>query len=411
MKPREFDELVRQKFDQNDFAYSPKNWDQLAEQLDGRAKKRSMIMWLWMPALGMAASVALAIGVSTMIRYSVSGDEGMGNSYAHSNTLHPKTMRQIAAIVADVPVIPEEHSTRIEKSSRPALTPKADNDVAAGNSVGIKLKNVLAYHSQANVPAETVNLALVPNSPQPKINNVAKPKPVDPVAAGYNTFKKEAVAIAKKPAKFSIILSGAVNQGNQISGYAAGATVRRMINEKVYVEGDVAFSSSDLFQRNTYISNASGSGAGGGAVAGTAAKPGNVAAKVSKVESSDNSTFKSTPDGPLQIDDKQYNLRYLQLTPSVGYKILKRMSIAAGPDFQQVLAGTRPDISDDYRGNKQQAALFDVGFIGKTEYALTKRVKAAVAYRKGINSIISPNNIYIDHDYLQFQVKCTVFNK
>jgi hypothetical protein len=37
MKPREFDELVRQKFDQNEFAYNPGNWDRLVEQMDGRA--------------------------------------------------------------------------------------------------------------------------------------------------------------------------------------------------------------------------------------------------------------------------------------------------------------------------------------------------------------------------------------
>ena len=59
MKPKEFDELIRQKFDQNDFAYDPKNWDQLAEKLDGRAKKRSMLMWWWVPMAGMAASNAI----------------------------------------------------------------------------------------------------------------------------------------------------------------------------------------------------------------------------------------------------------------------------------------------------------------------------------------------------------------
>jgi hypothetical protein len=49
--------------------------------------------------------------------------------------------------------------------------------------------------------------------------------------------------------------------------------------------------------------------------------------------------------------------------------------------------------------------------MGKTEVNLAKRVRAAVYYRKGINNVITPMNKYIDRDYLQFQIKCTVFDK
>ena len=77
MKPREFDELIRRKFEQDDFEYNPRNWDQLTEQMDGRAKKRSIALWWWMPlAAGMAASVALAIGVVSM-RQGDTGNAGV----------------------------------------------------------------------------------------------------------------------------------------------------------------------------------------------------------------------------------------------------------------------------------------------------------------------------------------------
>jgi hypothetical protein len=55
--------------------------------------------------------------------------------------------------------------------------------------------------------------------------------------------------------------------------------------------------------------------------------------------------------------------------------------------------------------------LFDVGVVGKTEYALTKHVKAAVAYRKGINNVLTPMDKYIDRDYLQVQVRYSIFNR
>src|SRR6185312_9451687 len=73
MKPKEFDELVRQKFDQNDFEYNPRNWDKLAEELDGRAKKRNVIMWWWMPLAGVAASVALAMAIPAFMKHDGQG--------------------------------------------------------------------------------------------------------------------------------------------------------------------------------------------------------------------------------------------------------------------------------------------------------------------------------------------------
>jgi len=69
MKPKEFDELIRQKFDQNDFEYDPRGWERLEEQMDGRSKKRSIIMWWLMPVAGIAASVALAMGVGPLLKY------------------------------------------------------------------------------------------------------------------------------------------------------------------------------------------------------------------------------------------------------------------------------------------------------------------------------------------------------
>jgi hypothetical protein len=76
-----------------------------------------------------------------------------------------------------------------------------------------------------------------------------------------------------------------------------------------------------------------------------------------------------------------------------------------------MLVDNRPATSEVDRGNLQVAPSFDVGFVGKTEYALTQRVKAAVSYRKGINGVINPSDKFIDRDYVQFQMRCTIFNR
>jgi len=407
MKPKEFDELIRQKFDQNEFAYSPRNWDRLADELEGRAKKRSMIMWLWMPAAGMAASVALAIGVSALLRFGAPADES--GSYTHTSKFATARQQAIAA------AIPAEAATPVAVASLSAVRVKHVYAAKAAvqpadNNIGISFNNVDKYVPAAVKAAEKSDISLAAVQAVPKVQKappVAK-KEKAPVKPGYNTFKEEEkIASIKKPVKFSIILSGGINQGSHNSGYAAGATVRRMVNEHVYVEGDIAFASSDNTQPIQYLSGGSGTGSASGSAV---AKPAGAAGKMAKVES-DKTAAAIKDEGVLKTHDVSYNLYYAQVTPSIGYKLMKRLSVGVGPDFQKVLVDNRPEQSSAYRGNIQVAPLFDVGFVGKSEFAVTNGVKAAVAYRKGINGIITPSDRYIDRDYVQFQVKCTIFNK
>lgn len=195
-------------------------------------------------------------------------------------------------------------------------------------------------------------------------------------------------------------------KGSMNSGYTAGATIRRMINEKVYVEGDIAFTTSSNTQSKQFAVT-EGANGGGGIAAG---KQGFTAAKNANVESSKTS-ITTAPAEIIKTQNVSYDLYYAQLTPSIGCKIMKKLSVGAGPDFQKALVDNRPAPSTVDRGTIQEAPLFDVGMMGKTEYALNKRVQAAVLYRKGINNILTPMGKYIDRDYVQFQVRCTIFNK
>jgi hypothetical protein len=400
MKPREFDDLVRQKFEQNDFAYNSHNWDMLAEKLDGRAKKRSMIMWLWMPAAGMAASVALAIGVSSLLRFGV--PETTGVQYAQTGKVATHT--EVQAPLAMVPYTVHHTELNQPKSVRSARTAPAETP--ASSKMGIRLRNVAPGTGN-----DASGIAIVPGS-SAKLKSVIAKKAKSQIAARQimKTFRDED-DVVRKPLNLSIILSGGVCQGNRNSGYMAGATIRKMINDKVYVESDIALASSDNIQSTMYMDYSTVPATGTGGNGATAARPGSASAsKTTSVE-----TANIPPDkgiqGTTRIHDVAYNLYYAQVTPSIGYKIMKRMSIGMGPDFQKMLVDNRPATSDVDRGNLQVAPTFDVGFIGKTEYALTHRVKAAVAYRKGINSVINTSNKYIDRDYLQFQMRCTIFNR
>jgi len=412
MKPREFDELLKQKFDQNDFEYSPANWSRLEEALDGRAKKRGIIVGWFIPLVGVAASMALAFGVSFVMK------TGGGSNTAYPTTVANSKIKSTIATdgnaTTTLQVTTAEVSGSVQKTTSgivnkavskkygtvPATTVieivediTGENEIASGhvlqsNVTAVKLPDLL----------DTTLL-------------VKKKKKIAIANEPIYTFKNE--VISPKTLRSSIIISGGFNFGNQSNGYSFGATARRMINKKVYVEGDVAFTGTNNVHKVTYLdqspsanatyvnSNLNGSG---------------FAAKStfnSKSSSGDNITGdgSGSSGGVLKTANRQYSLYYAQITPTVGYQILKRMSIGVGPDFQKMLVDNRPETSALERGNIREVPMFDIGFMGKTEFTFSKNIKAAVYYREGINNVITPTNKFIDRNYLQVQLKCAILNK
>jgi len=402
MKPKEFDELIRQKFDQDDFAYNPRNWDRLAEQLDGRAKKRSIIMWWIMPLAGVAASVALAMGVAPLMNQGLPGKAGVNTGIVKTLKVdggrHAQNPAPIATIYSDNTAVLAANTTKHHHTHKNG--PVKEENI--NDEVHIDLLNAVPNNYTTTRKA---NINLLKKE---EVATVKKDKKKEEVAEVMNTFKPEAV---QKTPKTSIILNGGYNQGNKNTGYTAGATIRRMVSDKVYVESDVAFTNSSIAQAMPYydVTLKTQWYKDGVPVAGppsartTNATDGNPAPVYTKTVTQVN--------GDLKTNNVSYDLSYLQVSPSLGYKIMKKMSLGIGPDFQKVVAGTQPTPSTTYNGNKQTAPLLDVGLVGKTEYALTKKVRAGIYYRKGINNVLIPSDKFIDRDYLQFQLKCAIFNK
>lgn len=387
MKPKEFDELVRQKFDQNEFEYNPGNWERLTEELDGRAKKRSVLVWWWMPLAGVAASVALAMGVTNL--WQPEGAVAPAVAVFAPKSSQPHSIQGSGNVVAtkSEPMHKDVQYTDYVKKSKNETVVVMEQEP---EKFGINLQNAIRFNAS---PAGNKKINLMKNMELAVTKDNDRKKVIatkdEPT---YNTFKEEEV---KKAPRLSINLSGGVSHSSQVSGYTAGATIRKMINEKVFVEGQVAFISANNTETEPYMYYSSKHAAGK-----TSAVDGGPADKP------------IVDKGVLRTRDVSYNLSYAQVSPSVGFKIIKRMSIAAGPDFQQVLADNRPTPATDItHENVAVAPLFDLGLIGKTEYAVTKNLKAGVSYRKGINNVITPMGKFIDRDYLQFEVKCAIFNR
>ena len=403
MKPREFDDLVRQKFDQDDFAYNPANWDKLAEQLDGRGKKRNIFMW-WMPLVGMAASVAFAIGVPKVLQESSRSYKSMYALLSGSNTPADNTDHAQISEPAVVAVV--QHNDR-----RAAPTP-APEDVS--HWFNIRLDNAIttpkstrAKKTQADVNALLMAAGTQVQAERYMDNDAeqsnAKKKKVLAAKAGYYTFNEKETE--RKPVKTAIMLSGGVNYGGASTGYLVGASARHMVTDKVYVEGDLAFLGTSNSQQTQYLETVPQQA--------HAIMRNSTARTINAKNTTTDAKPTSTPltQSYVKTESESYNLYYAQITPSLGYKLVKRMSIGVGPDFQQMLVDNRPAPSDVERGTLKEVPMFDIGFMGKTEYAVTRNIKAAVYYREGINNVITPTGKYIDRNYVQFQVKCAIFNK
>ncbi len=385
MKARAFDELIKSKYDQGDFAYNPKNWDRLAEQLDKKPNKSKMLLWLPMAAIvsfsSIAASLAMIISLPALV--------------------HHKAEPAVAAM----------HKPAAQKSTyvAPAVPANRSNTLPYNYTAYVP-KNITVTHKPSN-PFE--NLFLGAHNRQLLQNNINKnlhlaetmlkggvldevPETRQAVANSfaYSDRLYEPEEQKSNTPRSSISVLGGINHGNQSAGYTLGVTAKTMISEKMYIEGDVAFVNNSNAGKTEYTVSTLTPTAKLAATAKQLSIPGGDDAQ---------------PVQTMATKAASFGIYYAQFTPTVGYNVHKRISVGVGADMQQLLQNTAnatADVTTD-----KLVPQFDMGLVGKTEYTLTNRIKAGLFYRRGITNIVMPYDKYLDRNYMQLQVKYTIFNK
>jgi hypothetical protein len=382
MSTNDFDGLLRDKFDEGEFAYKPQQWEKLSHQLNvvPPVRKKGIT---WYKVAGVAASVALLASIFI----------GYYNSRQHEKP----AATNIATATQPTPI---QHTTvavtPTTNQAPPSIKePAHQNILAAPNSA----KNVIANGKSTTVTQEIIagnqnTPAPVPQplpeaSVQQDTTTVAaapKRKTVSPQyqAQALADFSDDLIGTSRVFAQNSFSLVGGVNYGSFNAGYTAGVNGRKKLGNKLYLEGDVAFVSANPTQvsavsRQQYDNLTNYFSPGTAAMA--AAKP--------------NTT---TPN----------NVYYLQVAPSVGYALSKKFSVSVGGDIQRLLqsdeSATVRIVNDE---TVKEIPSTDIGMQGKAEYAVTKKLKAGVTYREGINSMLDPK--YLDRRYLQVQLKLVLF--
>ncbi len=453
MSTNEFDELVKSKFDQNDFAYNAEHWDRLSRQLSVLEKRKPAIIVSWWKVASIAASVALITTVTAYILKTNVVTKHANIAEAHVNT----PAKQVTPV--DQPTIQNQPTIQQPSQQEPAdnvAIAQSNTPSRSGakslkqNNINTGFKSPIIRQNNNRVAQQNNNIvvaqavppvnATLPVSkgntnnnapftmPQPKSS---QEQPRNPNVA-YNLdltpdYSKEEKYEEVK--KLILSVAGGVHYVSSSPGYMAGANVRKKLNDKFYLEADVAFLSNNNSQTITTTttipaannSSSISSNLQTGFASGT---PGTAVPSALKssgpsqpsTPSQSGTNFNSSTSKHAATTTKTsskknlYNFNYLQVAPQAGYNVSHRLSVGVGADVEQLLQNNQSS-ADIASGQVKAAPDMNVGMIGKTEYSLTGRLKAGVLYRGDVNGIFTKNSKYVNQSFVQFQLKFAIFNK
>jgi hypothetical protein len=371
MSANEFDELIKAKFEQNEFAYSPANWDKMSQRLAEAGPRKNALIPAWAALTGIAAAMAMMMVLPLLwqrgeqqpivLEKSAPVSAPAPNTTALSNETEP-TMATDPLTAASRYTIAESKP----KNPKPAINaPVQVNNRPTENSIAIQAQHTEPTHTQQT------DQHIIPTEKQA----IQKPRLTDNTYVQANTETQNANC-----KRISINLVGGFNYNSSLAGYTVGASANKKISEKLYLEGNLAFvnSANTAMQKSETTMNAFDSDPGTSNVG----KPSAEEAPVSTV------------------------LSYLQFSPVVGYQVSERINLGAGPDFQQLLNSSATG-AGTYTS-------FDVGVIGKAECALSKKLKAGIQYRSAMNKYIKQDSYQKntpDRSYMQVQLNYSLFSK
>jgi hypothetical protein len=367
MSLNEFDKLLKERFDEHEFAYNDANWDKLARQLPEKSHK--VLPFPWLKLTGVAAALAIT----------VSGISYFSNK--HESVDIAQKVTPPALLQAQTPnpslakaVVPDNHTDHIPAktavSSKNSVTSTAKRKAASSNIITATPAMVPVDY----VPAKTSEHTTAPEVAKNEIITERQEKKDAPANIAFNN------EIAFEPTarlnKTFVSLTGGMNFGSMNTGYMAGINAKQKLSKKIFLESDLAIvgnTASQTFSRQQIPINTGGS-------------------------------LKGAP-----IDYKNTNLVYVQVNPTVGYQLMKKVSVGVGADLQQMLNGgnTLVNVNDETK----TIPASDFGLTGKTEISISPKIKAGILYREGINNLVNGSSDYFDRSYLQVQLKWTVLHK
>lgn len=377
MSTNEFDRLLNERFDRHEFAYDPAGWERLARQLP-QEKSRRIIPFVWWKTAGMAA--ALVVMISGAAWYFQSQDKPTAPIASQQSVLQqyntqiqpaflPASASEDSHIQGEQPTPSVHHSVAV--MHKPSERNTTSVNVAHREQL-IPSTELIASSAVVITPEQTETNEEI--KPEAKKSEPAKPKKDKPFTMASLTPDPDAYEPVSRPSgKTLLSLTGGMNYGSMNTGYMAGVNAKQKIGKKLFVEGDFAVVNNTASQTFTQQQKQLG-----------------ISSK-------------------MPINYRDANLLYVAFNPTVGYQVLPKVSVGVGADVQRMVNGD--DILVMVDETEKTIPGTDVGLTGKTEVSISRRLRAGVLYREGINNFINSSSDFFDRRYLQVQLKFTVLGK
>lgn len=411
MDSKEFDEIIKQKFEEEQLKTPPGEWSLLSEKTP-TGKGVYLIPYYYKIAAGLL--IILGLFISTIFIWNPFGKRIFRSSLVIKNknlqeqkeNLLPAQKAAVANtffkkqnVTDKFPQAPNttvfsQHFSHDSKNKELAVMPsdKSSQQVIPSKKANSTLETTATFFKKSVVGFFSEKKAVAKeNAANP--NNIKVNTSGNSVAGNYsdrykketmnNTFLEKSNSDSHIPDKTALSVNGGMGFGSLSAGYTLGIGARQAIGKHFFVEGQISF----LY--NNQASDASN-------YPGPPTTP-------SRPSSFSTNTVR-TPSMTAVPD-----FYYLQVNPSVGYRINKIIAVSVGADLQQRITNMSGDGTAIYTPATDPRIIpkLDFGLTGKTEFFLNRKMDVGILYRDGLNNLIQPAGVfpYLNRHYIQLRLK------
>lgn len=386
MNNQAFDELIRKKLNVPKKAPSDM-WERIEQKLDEQDAAKTASKTIPFLYRGIAAAALLAVAITTFFLWD--NEEPSDQSPTFTNIQNSADAPTSQNNVAQQPLetAPQKFDRKYNHTAFINLESK--NNYAE--------KKDIKYSSQEQMDSNQAYVIspIIPIQNQIGNNHLPISTPETPIIkdniAQNPTWKhdylkpfpnEQRITPETSQSMMTMGISGGYNIGSVSNGAAFAFNTRKQINDKIFVDGTLG-----LVMNN--------------ADANLASYNGNFFADQKMMKAS------NTKARPTTNQFGSANaLYYIQINPSFGYNLTKKIDISAGPDYQQMISNTDADVIH-FNAERLTKKLpkHDFGITGKAEFSLSPNLKAGVSYREGVSALISNNNDIQNRRYMQVHLK------
>lgn len=380
---KDIERLIKDKLEQGgNLPTSQPQWHSIASKINYPPKKRKYIFWV---PLSVAASIAIIF--LTLFPFWT-----------------PEPILNVGVNQQNEPLAPLE---KIEPPTVPDLMAPSNesnhHQPSSNITINRQHNNRIAHNYVPRVPQETIEAssALIPKNAEESTDPIKNPQEIENKISEslYSSQEIYTETTQELPLRFepniaskafSLGVIGAVNYGNQNSGYVVALSARQDLGAGFFVDGSVSMvynhTSNDVVGLPTSMKKA------------------DLLSSVPVQNAIEREAISYIPS---------VNTLYLQINPKIGYKIIDEVSISLGPDFQKLMNENQNTGFNYYtlsdQGTIAPLPSLDIGFTAQTEVDLSRDLKAGLLYRQGFNNAMNPGyHQFINRNYLQFQLKYSI---